>query len=122
MTLNYTTLLNYLRRGVRNGNWRKLNRLERATYRAALTYTKIKGKIVNNTLVTILLKLIDKLRETPMIKILRAGLNRAKMMKEKFKENNVYNWCPQAKKWFSNPAYIMWLGLTEGIYNLMANQ
>ena len=88
-------------------------------YRAALTYTKIKGKIVNDTLVTMLLKLIDRLRETIMIKILRAGLNRAKMMREEFKENNVYSWCPQAESWLSNSAYISWLGLTEGIYSLV---
>ncbi|MCS7365136.1 MAG: hypothetical protein NDF54_06860 [archaeon GB-1867-035] len=119
MQITYTRLLNHLKRGVRNGNWRRrLDHIERAFYRAALAYSKIKGKIVNSTVIRGLLQIIRKLRETPLLRILKAGLNRAQTMRENFIANGVFNWCPQAKKWLSNPAYIMWLGLTEGVYIL----
>lgn len=118
MLITYSRLLSHLKRGVRNGNWRRLNYIERAFYRAALAYAKLRGKIVNETVIRGLLQIIRKLCEIPLLHILKAGLNRAQVMRENFTLNGVFKWCPQAKKWLSDPAYIMWLGLTEGIYLL----
>ena len=38
--LSHRELLTWLKKGVRNGNWRRLNRLERALYRASIWYSR----------------------------------------------------------------------------------
>ena len=121
MTLTYNYLLSYLRRGVRNGNWRRLEKLERALYRASLLYAKIKQKIVNPNVIAILKNIIEKLKETPGLRILKAGLERARHILTQFKKSGAFKWCPQLKKWLQDPSYIFWLGLTEGIYRLTPN-
>ena len=40
-------LLRDFRKGLRNGNWRKLSGLERALYMALLGYSRIQGAIIN---------------------------------------------------------------------------
>ena len=51
MALTYEELMRCWVRGFRNGNIRKLNRLQRALYRACLTYARRVGRIVNEFLV-----------------------------------------------------------------------
>ena len=118
MTITYNLLLTYLRRGLRNGNWRRLEKLERAFYRASLMYAKIRNKIVNPNIIAILKNIIEKLKETPGLRILKAGLERARHMLTLYRKSGVFKWCPQIKGWLQDPAYILWLGLTEGIYRL----
>jgi len=40
-------LLRDFRKGLRNGNWRKLSRLEKALYRALLWYSRGQGAVIN---------------------------------------------------------------------------
>jgi|LGOV01.1.fsa_nt_gb hypothetical protein len=47
----YTNLDATFRKGLRNGNWRKLKFLDKALYRAAIGYAKRGGSIVNGMLV-----------------------------------------------------------------------
>ena len=122
MPLYYTELINTLKKGLRNGNWKKLSKLEKAFYRAALTYAKIKRKIVNPDVISRLTEIIRKLILIPSLKIIKAGLERALQMKTIFEVNGVFKWCPKLKEWLKSPAYIMWLGLTEGVYNLVPPQ
>ncbi len=39
--ITYMGLFTSFRKGMRNGNWKRLNRLEKALYRAALWYAKL---------------------------------------------------------------------------------
>ena len=60
-TFTYKELLTSFRKGLRNGNWHKLRRVEQALVRASLWYTKGQGVILNETLVSKLSTLVDKL-------------------------------------------------------------
>lgn len=58
----YKELLTSFRKGMRNGNWRKLSRLEKALYMASLWYSRVQGAIINEMLVSKLSVLVDKLK------------------------------------------------------------
>ena len=47
----YNELFTNFKKGLRNGNWRKLRFLDKALFRAAMGYAKHGGSIVNRMLV-----------------------------------------------------------------------
>ena len=98
------------KKGQRNGNWRKLNRLDKALYRASLWYTKHLGGIVNGTLVEKLLVLVERLCETKGLRIFKRGLKKAVNLLETGEETGVFVWAPQLRYWLKDPDYIFWLG------------
>ena len=49
--LTYFELIRSFKKGIRNGNWRRLDRVEKAFYRASLCFSRVKGKIVDSKLV-----------------------------------------------------------------------
>jgi hypothetical protein len=109
--LSYEELLTSFRKGLRNGNWRKLNFLDKALYRASLWYAKHRGSIVNAALVEKLFGLVERLKETKGMKIFKKGFKKAVEMLEKSKEGEgVFTWAPQLKNWLKDPDYIFWLG------------
>jgi hypothetical protein len=110
MGFSYTELLNLFRKGLRNGSWRRLDRLEKAFYRATLWYAKVKGEILSSRIISMLLGIAEKLRETLSVRIFRVGLDRAEKMAEAL-EAGVYNWCPSLRVWLREPSYVFWLGL-----------
>ena len=59
------------REGLRNGNWRKLSRVEKALYMASLWYARVRGAIMNENLVGKLSVLMDKLKETSGARVFR---------------------------------------------------
>ena len=94
------------RRGLRNGNWRKLKAGERALFKAALCYMRRGGRIVSVSVLEKLRFLIDKLNETIKMRIFRRGFERA---------IGILRACENAfmaplKKWLKDPDYIFWLG------------
>ena len=94
------------RRGLRNGNWRKLKASERAFFKAALFYLRRGGRIVSALVLEKLHSLIDKLNETIGMRIFRRGFERA---------IGILRACENAfmaplKKWLKDPDYIFWLG------------
>ena len=94
------------RRGLRNGNWRKLKERERALYKAALFYLRRGGKIVSESVLEKLRFLMEKLNETRGMRIFRRGFERA---------IGILRACENAfmaplKKWLKDPDYIFWLG------------
>jgi len=68
-------------KGQRNGNWKKLARIEKAFYRAALSYTMprhgVRRSIVRDSVVNKLLILIKRLLEAPSQRIFKRGFERA---------------------------------------------
>ena len=94
------------RRGLRNGNWKKLKKRERALFKAALFYLRRGGRIVSALVLEKLCFLIDKLNETIGMRIFRRGFERA---------IGILRACKNAfmaplKKWLKDPDYIFWLG------------
>ncbi|MEA2075241.1 MAG: hypothetical protein U9O85_05860 [Euryarchaeota archaeon] len=110
----YKELLTSFRKGLRNGNWRKLRRLEKALVRASLWYTKGQGAILNETLVGKLSTLVDKLKATKGARILKRGYEKASALLSK--GESVFAWAPSLRKWLKDPDYVFWLG-TGGFEN-----
>ena len=110
--ITYEGLHTSLRKGIRNGNWRKLRFLDKALYRAAIGYAKYGRSIVNRMLVEKLLGLIERLKETKGMRIFKRGFKKAVEMLEKGEENfeGVFAWAPRLKDWLRDPDYIFWLG------------
>ena len=113
-TLSYNELFSNLKKEIRKGNWRKLSRLEKALYRAAMAYTKPKPKkgekarnIVNKMVADKLLALIKKLSETSGMRVCKRGFKKAVELLQK---SEVFVWAPSLRYWLKDPDYIFWLG------------
>jgi len=98
------------KKGQRNGNWRMLNQLDKALYRASLWYTKRLGGIVSGSLVEKLLVLVKRLGETKGMSIFKKGLKKAAKLIEAGEETGVFVWAPRLRHWLKDPDYIFWLG------------
>jgi len=109
MALTYEELMRCWIKGFRNGNIRKLNRLQKALYRACLTYARRVGRIVNECLVGQLRPIIETLKTTFKTQALRAGLEKLRAMLS----SPLSKWAPQVKIWAREESYILWLGLLE---------
>ena len=113
-TLSHEELLTNFKKGLRNRNWRKLNFLDKALYRASLWYAKHRGSIVNTALVEKLMALVKRLKKTEGMRIFRRGFKKAVEMlrkcEEQGQEQGVFTWAPQLKHWLKDPDYIFWLG------------
>ena len=109
--MTYADLSASFKKGLRNGNWKRLNLLERALFRALLWYAKHRGSIVSASLVEKLSALVEKLKETKAMKIFKRGFKKAIEMLEKSEEGErAFTWAPQLKYWLKDPNYIFWLG------------
>lgn len=109
--LFHADLVGWMRRGLRNGNWRRLSPVERALFRAATCYAKPKGKIVNPTVIERLKAIIEKIKESRFVRALRIGISVAERMLCQYKET--FRWCPRMRDWLQDHKYILWLGQTE---------
>ena len=107
--ITYAALIGSSRKGMRNGNWRKLRFLDKALFRAAIWYAK-HCCTVNEMLVEKLLVLIEKLKETKGMRIFKRGLKKAVAMLEKGEDKGVFAWAPSLRYWLKDPDYIFWLG------------
>ena len=108
--ITYADLSTSFRKGLRNGNWRHVNRLDKALFRASLWYAKYRGSIVNTSLVEKLLSLVEKLKQTKGMRIFKRGFEKAIEMLKKGEEGEVFTWAPQLKYWLRDLDYIFWLG------------
>jgi len=114
MPLTYEELLNAFRKGLRNGNWKRLSRLERALYKAALCYARIRRRIVSSSLNKKLHAILDKLKETSGMRAFRRGFEKAVELIGMCGEC-VLGWVHTLKEWLMEPDYILWLGVMGSI-------
>jgi hypothetical protein len=110
-TLSYNYLSCLKKKGFRNGNWRKLNRIEKALYMASLSLARMRGRIVNSRLILELRNIIGRLRETVGERLVKAASQRAMELYVRFSASGLFEWAPQVRSWFNDPSYILWLGL-----------
>ena len=111
--LSYEELFTNFKKGMRNGNWKRLRFLDKALYRAAMWYVKRGGSIVNEILVENLSALVERLKETKGMRIFKRGFEKALEMLNKSEEEEVFTWAPQLKYWLKDPDYIFWLGMVR---------
>jgi hypothetical protein len=109
--MSYNYLSHLMRKGFRNGNWRRLDQLERALYVASLSLAKMRGRLVNSRLILELRGIIGKLRETDGARMMRTVFKRATKLYERFIAADLFDWAPQARSWFDDPSYVLWVGL-----------
>jgi hypothetical protein len=76
-----------------------------------LFYAKVKGEIINAKLAAMVIRIVEKLRETKGVRILKAGREEAKRILHSI-EHNVFTWCPRLRNWPGNPDYLFWLGMS----------
>ena len=108
--LTYEELFTNFKKGMRNGNWKRLRFLDKALYRAAMWYVKRGGSIVDEMLVEKLSLLVERLKETKGMRIFKRGFRKAIEILNKSEERGVFTWAPQLKYWLKDPDYIFWLG------------
>ena len=106
--ITYEDILAGMRKGLRNGNRRKLYGVEKALYRAALWYVRVRGAIMNETLVGMLSVLVDKLKATKGARIFKRGYEKAVELLNK--GEGIFAWAPSLRGWLKDPDYVFWLG------------
>jgi hypothetical protein len=104
----YAELLASYKKGLRNGNWRKLSRLEKALVRASIWYSRGQGAITNKMLVSKLSVLVDKLKATAGVRIFKRGFDKAVSLLNK--GECIFAWVPSLREWLKDPDYVFWLG------------
>jgi hypothetical protein len=104
----YKELLTSFRKGQRNGNWRKLSRLEKALYMASLWYSRVQGAIINEMVVSKLSSLVDKLKATSGARVFKRGYEKAVELLSK--GEGIFAWAPSLREWLKDPDYVFWLG------------
>jgi hypothetical protein len=104
----YKELLTSFRKGLRNGNWRTLSRLEKALYMASLGYSKVRGTILNELLVRKLSVLVDRLKATRGVRIFKRGFEKAVALLSN--GERIFVWAPSLREWLKEPDYVFWLG------------
>ena len=107
----YEELLASYKKGLRNGNWRKLSRLEKALVRASLWYSRSRGAIINEMLMSKLAVLVDKLKATKGERIYKRGCNIAVLLLNK--GECIFAWVPSLREWLNDPNYVFWFGTGE---------
>ena len=109
--ITYKELIAGFKKGLRNGNWRKLRFLDKALFRAVMWYAKRGRSIVNGKLLEKLLGLVARLKETKGMRIFKRGFEKAVEMLDKGEENGIFVWVPRLRYWLKDPDYVFWLGL-----------
>ena len=111
--LTYEELFTGFKKGIRNGNWKRLRFLDKALYRAAMWYVKRGGSIVNKSLLENLSILVERLKETKGMRIFKRDFKSALEMLEKGEEKGIFVWAPELRNWLRDPNYIFWLGMVS---------
>jgi len=113
-SITYPCLVGLRRRGLRNGNWGRLESGQRALFRCAMWVAKARGQICNAKLMVQVLRVALRLLENARSTILRSGRNRStSMMANYSKPGGVFGWAPKVKQWLNETSYVWYLGVLE---------
>jgi len=109
--LDRSGLLAVRRKGMRNGNWRRLSPVDRGLFRCALWVVKVRGGLVNLKLMARVLCIVLKLLEDRSMRIWKAGEMRAEELKLEFEGRGLFDWAPRVAGWLVERNFILYLGL-----------
>ncbi|MEM2170080.1 MAG: hypothetical protein QXT14_08365 [Candidatus Bathyarchaeia archaeon] len=107
--LTFNCLNYYWFRGRRNGAIRMLSGIKRGFYNSCRLLAKANGAIRSPKLISMLMRIIAFIRETPRLRALRHGFKRAR----EILSSRVLNWAPQVLGWIRDRRFILWLGFME---------
>jgi hypothetical protein len=71
---------------------------------------KVDTTIVNKSLLENLSILVERLKETKGMRILKRGFEKAIEILDKGEEKEIFVWAPRLKEWLKDPDYVFWLG------------
>ena len=113
--LTYQCLLAAWRKGLRNGNWSRLDVADKALVRCALWVAKVRGSIWNMRLLVQVLSVLLRLIRHCRTRIQDAGNRRAQAMLQAYaaEPKQVFKWIPQLREWLHDARYVTYLGLLE---------
>jgi hypothetical protein len=107
--LTYDRLQQCYRKGVRTRTWRRLHHLDKALFRASLDYLRRGGRIMHDSLLVKLERVVEQLTETRGTRIAKRGLAKAAALLRDGAEQDIFGWAPQFKSWLQDPDFIFWL-------------
>lgn len=110
---SYKDLAKVKIKAFRNGNWRRLKTVEKAFFNASLCLAKLRGRIINPSLVKAVKTIISKLLQVPADMIMQLAKKRASFLYQLYENNGVFKWAPHIRKWFNEPQYLFWLGVSQ---------
>jgi len=110
---SYRDLLAIRLKAYRNGGWRRLRGVEKALFKASLELARLRGRIVNPSLIKAVENIVSKLLQTPATRILQLGREYASRLLELYSRNGVFEWAPSLRKWLKDLGYVFWLGLNQ---------
>jgi hypothetical protein len=108
--LTYDRLQQCFCKSVRTRTWRRLHHLDKALFRASLDYLQRGGRILNESLLLKLERLVEQLTDTRAKRIVTRGLAKAAALLRDGAETGIFGWAPRLKYWLHDPGYIFWLG------------
>ncbi len=111
--LSYGVLRAFQLRGLRNGNWRLLDGLQRGFYRACMVYARLRRCVVNPKLISLLRDLIGKLGSTVRVRALKAARMEVERALPIYVGAGVFGWAPRLRGWLRDKAYLLWLGFSR---------
>lgn len=109
----YTELVKIRLRAYRNGSWRRLATVEKALFKASIELAKVRGVIVNPSLISRLRSIVSKLFQTVATKILQLGKEYASYLLKLYSKNGILKYLPEVKNLLNDPRYILWLGVKQ---------
>ena len=112
-SLTFDQLQQCYRKSVRTRTWRRLHYLDKALFRASLDYLRRGGRILNESLLAKLSRLVELLTETRGQRIVKRGLAKAEALLRDGAEKGLFGWVPRMKEWLKDPDYIFWLGTSR---------
>ena len=111
--LSYEVIKACQTKGMRNGNWRFLNTVQRGFYRACLAYARVRRVIVNPNVVRLLGALMCRLRSMMRVRALRSGMEEAERVTPIYLKIGVFKWAFKLMDWLMDESYLFWLGITR---------
>ena len=112
-SLSYCNLSRFRLRGMRNGNWRHLGRIDKGLYNCALLLARSRGRIVNRRLLVLVKSIIRRLLATVKMRILQVGEAKAEDLLESYARNAVFEWAPEVRSWLGRRTTVFYLGAME---------
>jgi hypothetical protein len=111
--ISYSELISIWKRGIRNGSVQRLPLLKKGVFSAALSYSRMIGRIVNPNLIRIVKSVADLIEKGLGQRIWSKG--RGKIL-EMLRNKTLGLIFPSLKNWATDKGYLFWLG-TEALFN-----
>jgi len=113
---SYHELRRLKTKAFRNGNWWRLERIEKGLFNATLALAKIRNRIINPSLVEQIRMVAMRMLETITNLWLKKGREKAKQLEDLYSRNGVFDWLPKMKDVLRDRDYLVWLGLSTMNY------